>query len=167
MENLLTFLSGSLCGIAQYRFINDPDQAQKSWNDPSQDPFKIRDFQQNEFGVFFKDDWKVSNTLTLNLGVRWDYYGPPWERNGLNATLKDTGAGLFGMSGRGFDGWMVPGRRGDDSELIFIGPNTPQPRLESLSTRPEQLRSGCGLRLESDQQNHRPWRISDAVPRRR
>jgi hypothetical protein len=129
MENLLVFLSGSLCGVAQYRFINTPDQASKAWNDPAQDPFKIRDFQQNEFGTFFKDDWKVSNTVTLNLGLRWDYYGPPWERNGLTTTLRDTGAGLFGISGRSFDGWMAPGARADLSELIFIGPKTPNPDL--------------------------------------
>ena len=30
MENLLTFLSGSLCGVSQYRFINDATQAGKA-----------------------------------------------------------------------------------------------------------------------------------------
>jgi len=132
MENLLMFLSGSICGIAQYRFINTPDQASKAWNDPAQDPFKTRDFQQNEFGSFFKDDWKVSKNVTLNLGVRWDYYGPPWEKNGLTATLKDTGGGLFGISGRGFESWMSPGASGGAlSELLFVGPNTPNPGLKA------------------------------------
>src|SRR5262249_45446159 len=82
MENLLTFLYGSLCGVSQYRFINKASQAGVAWNDPSTDPWKIRDFHQNEIGSFFKDDWKVSNKLTLNLGLRWDYYGPPYEKNG-------------------------------------------------------------------------------------
>ncbi len=129
MENLLMFLSGSLCGVAQFRYINRPDQAGKEWNDPSKDPFKIRDFHQNEFGSFFKDDWKVSKSVTLNLGLRWDYYGPPYEKNGLSATLKDGGAGLFGISGRSFDGWMTPGARAGVSELIFIGPNSPNPSI--------------------------------------
>jgi hypothetical protein len=124
MENLLTFLSGSLCGISQYRFINNANQAGVAWNDPTKDPFKIRDFHQNEIGSFFKDDWKVSSKLTLNLGVRWDYYGVPYEKNGMAATLVGGGAGLFGISGRSFDGWMQPGTRGDASQLIFVGPNT-------------------------------------------
>ncbi len=129
MENLLTFLSGSLCGVSQYRFINKASDAGVAWNDPAKDPFKVRDFHQNEIGSFFKDDWKFSNTLTLNLGLRWDYYGPPYEKSGLAATLKDGGAGLFGISGRNFGGWMSPGTRADLSQLIFVGPNSPNPGL--------------------------------------
>jgi Carboxypeptidase regulatory-like domain len=129
MENLLTFLSGSLCGVSQYRFINKASQAGVAWNDPTKDTAKIRDFHQNEIGVFFKDDWKFSNRMTLNLGLRWDYYGPPYEKNGLSATLAGGGAGLFGISGRSFDGWMSPGARADLSQLIFVGPNTPNPGL--------------------------------------
>jgi len=130
MENLLTFLSGSLCGISQYRFINKPSQAGVAWNDPATDTAKIRDFHQNEIGTFFKDDWKASNKLTLNLGLRWDYYGPPYEKNGLSATLAGGGAGLFGISGRDFSGWMSPGARADASQLIFIGPNSPNTGLK-------------------------------------
>jgi len=124
MENLLTFLSGSLCGVSQYRFINNANQAGVAWNDPTKDPFKIRDFHQNEIGSFFKDDWKVTNKVTLNLGVRWDYYGVPYEKNGLSGTLAGGGAGLFGISGRDFSGWMKQGQRGDPSQLIFVGPNS-------------------------------------------
>src|SRR5215468_3108502 len=129
MENLLTFLSGSLCGISQYRFINKPSQAGVAWNDPTKDPNKIRDFHQNEIGRFFKDDWKFSNKVTLNLGLRWDYYGPPYEKNGLSATLVGGGAGLFGISGRSFAGWMQPGARADLSQLIFVGPHSQNPGL--------------------------------------
>lgn len=131
MENLLTFLSGSLCGISQYRFINKPSQAGVAWNDPATDTAKIRDFHQNEIGTFFKDDWKVRNTLTLNLGLRWDYYGVPYEKNGVAATLVGGGAGLFGISGTNFGGWMSPGTRAAQSQLVFIGPNSPNPGLRA------------------------------------
>ena len=83
-QNMLTFLSGSLGSMTQVRFIND---LSGTWNDFATDPVKIRDIAQNEIGTFFKDDWKVTRDLTLNLGVRWDYYGVPWERNGLTSSL--------------------------------------------------------------------------------
>ena len=120
-ENLLTFLSGSLSGLAQGRFIN---QAKASWNDYPNEISKIRNIAQNEFGFFFKDDWKVSRDLTLNLGVRWDYYGVPYERSGLTTALKGGGNSIFGISGRSYSDWMQPGVRGDMMEIIYVGPNS-------------------------------------------
>jgi hypothetical protein len=30
----------------------------------------------SEIGVYFADDWRLTKKLTLNLGIRWDYYTP-------------------------------------------------------------------------------------------
>jgi hypothetical protein len=40
-------------------------------------PNPYRGFRANEFAAYFQDDWKVSNRLVLNLGLRWEYFGPP------------------------------------------------------------------------------------------
>jgi hypothetical protein len=130
-ENLLTFLAGSLgptataAAVSQTRFTNS---ANGQWNDFGKDGiFKVRDIHQNEFSSFFKDDWKISQSLTLNLGMRWDYYGVPWEKNGLTTGLVGGGSALFGISGRGFSDWMRPGVRADLMELAYVGPNSKNP----------------------------------------
>jgi outer membrane receptor protein involved in Fe transport len=35
----------------------------------------------HEAGLYVQDAWKLKPRLTLNLGVRWDYYGVPQNRN--------------------------------------------------------------------------------------
>jgi hypothetical protein len=42
-----------------------------------------RHVSMNSFGAFFQDDWRVTNHLTVNAGLRYDYSTPIKERNNL------------------------------------------------------------------------------------
>ncbi len=70
-----------------YDFIFDsPSSLRVALNRETRLPAANSDFWryyfQNEMAAFFQDDWKLARHLTLNLGIRWEYFGAPSPRNG-------------------------------------------------------------------------------------
>ena len=131
-RNLMSYLAASLGfafpatpPISQFYFMTDPSQT--TWSDYRTDPFFRKKINQKEFTWFVKDDYKITKDLTLNLGVRWEYYGVPYVDSGLTVAPVGGGFAAFGVSGRDFTGWMNPGIRGDVTNMEFVGPNSPNP----------------------------------------
>src|SRR5260370_1933907 len=50
--------------------------------------------------VYFQDDWKIAHNLTINLGLRYDFYQPYKENSGSQANFIQTG-GLRISTGTG------------------------------------------------------------------
>ncbi|MCX6609942.1 MAG: TonB-dependent receptor [Acidobacteria bacterium] len=43
----------------------------------------VRNFTNDNYAAYFQDKWKASRRLTINAGIRWDYFTPVDESNGL------------------------------------------------------------------------------------
>jgi Carboxypeptidase regulatory-like domain/TonB dependent receptor/TonB-dependent Receptor Plug Domain len=57
-----------------------------------------RYFRTSYYGGFVEDDWKVRSNLTLNVGLRYEYYSPLSEPQGLLSNLVLAGSGPNAIS---------------------------------------------------------------------
>ena len=58
---------------------------------------KRRNFRYNEYEIYFADSWKALSNLTLTYGLRWQYYGVPYEVNGFQAVNDTDFRNLFNI----------------------------------------------------------------------
>jgi hypothetical protein len=78
--------------------------------------------QRVYFATYFQDDWKMTPKLTLNLGLRWDYFGPINEIGGAQANFvpyalpdKNLGSPTF----------LIPATGSGNRKLSTGTPDTP------------------------------------------
>lgn len=71
-------------------FLNDAPYTESTTFDPrSGIPTAFRkDDRQMVYGFFTQDDWKIRPNLTLNLGVRWEYFPGMTEKHGTLPNLR-------------------------------------------------------------------------------
>lgn len=74
------------------------------------------DFRQREFGIFAQDEWKIRPNLSLTYGLRWEYYGVPFEAHGNLSNLFQNASGA------------APALAGGGNGFTFtpVGPGTGQ-----------------------------------------
>ena len=108
-------------------------------------------FAHRYFALFFHDDFKVSNRMTLNLGLRWDYETPNHERfNRVVRGLDFNAASPIASQVKGFDAKgavLFAGVNGQPSGAFNSDRNNFQPRVGvAYRISPKWvLRGGYGL----------------------
>ncbi len=122
-QDLLANLAGTVASISQQYWINTPTDA--NWSDYTKNLFFYREHHANQWSGFFKDNWKVTRSLTVNLGLRYDFYGTPYESHGLAGRVVNP----FGLSGTNFA--TAGGNRytspGSITTIKFVNANSPNP----------------------------------------
>ena len=114
-RNVLYNLAGSVDNIRQAFDLTSTEGALQFKGYQDGVTFIKRDWRANEFSAFFKDDWKVTSNLSLNLGIHWELFGVPYE-----------GRGIAGRVVNGFQGLCGIGC-GALSTVELVGKNSPSP----------------------------------------
>jgi hypothetical protein len=119
-SSMLTDLTGSVASVVQGFGVADG-------RTPSWIPYPNRRvWHQRDASAFFKDDFKPTSNLTLNIGMRWDYAGVPWESWGRTLAPVGGFSGLFGISGTSFSNalWAPGASAGSLTQVQTVGPHS-------------------------------------------
>jgi hypothetical protein len=71
----------------------------------------VGNYRQRMYFFYFQDDFRVSSRLTLNMGLRWEFATPRWERDDVLSNFDPVGVR------------MVTARRGSLAERALVDPD--------------------------------------------
>ncbi|HWF10291.1 MAG TPA: carboxypeptidase regulatory-like domain-containing protein [Bryobacteraceae bacterium] len=128
-QNLLANLVGEVASVSETYWINSATQ--QNWTDYTSDILFYRTNVANAWSAYGKDNWKVSPNITVNAGLRFDFFGAPYMQQGLAGRPQGGQSGLFGISGTNFANamWKPGASAGSITTAQFVGPNSPNPDL--------------------------------------
>jgi len=74
----------------------------------SAEGYSTRYTYQNSDGAYIQDSWRLSNRVTMNYGVRWDYFGVVGEENHQFSNFNLTTASLIPVGTSGGQATLYP-----------------------------------------------------------
>ena len=103
-------------------------------------------YQEHYYAPWIQDDWRVTSRLSLNLGLRWDFNLPPYERfnrmnHGFNATEVNPVSQLINQTQ--FPGYSVNGG------LLFAGVGGESKYATQIYMKAIQPRFGAAYRVNN------------------
>jgi Carboxypeptidase regulatory-like domain len=83
--------------------------------------FQFPGIRMNEYGVYGADAWRVTKNLTVNYGLRWDYFSPPSEELNRWANFNPTTGNMDipGINGVSLTAGVLPFRKDFGPRLGF------------------------------------------------
>lgn len=143
-QALMANLAGSVANIQEQYWVNSPTAT--AWNSYLSDFLFYRTNVANAWSGYVKDNWKVNSNFTVNLGLRYDFFGAPYETQGLAGRPQGGQAGLFGISGTSFGAmWNPYATGGSLTTAQFVGPNSPNPGLSVYNNYWKALGPSVGV----------------------
>jgi len=117
-ENTIQDITSMLLGV-----VNSQSQTQFFSKTGAREANDELDFRQREWGFFAQDEWKARPNLTLTYGLRWEYYGVPFEAGGNLSNLFQNPSGA------------PPALTGGGNGFTFspVGPGTGKQLYQSYS----------------------------------
>lgn len=130
------------------------------------------DFRQRELGLFAQDQWKLRSNLTITYGLRWEYYGVPFEAHGnLSNLFQDSSGAPPALAGGGNGFTFSPVGPGTGLQLYNSYYRNFEPRLgfawDPFKDGKTSVRGGIGVfsdrvygNLVSDARGNPPFQPS-------
>jgi hypothetical protein len=131
-------------------YTNDPlaDFVGGFWDNYYQFSSAVYGIRTGSLGLYAQDTWKVSSRLTLNLGVRYDYYIPQWDtHNNILGFFPGTQSTVFPNAPPDI---LYPGDPGTPNRaLVYPDKNNFAPRFgfawDMLGNAKLVMRGGFGI----------------------
>jgi hypothetical protein len=131
-------------------YTNDPlaDFVGGFWDNYYQFSSAVYGIRTGSLGLYAQDTWKVSSRLTLNLGVRYDYYMPQWDtHNNILGFFPGTQSNVFPNAPPDI---LYPGDPGTPNRaLVYPDKNNFAPRFgfawDMLGNAKLVMRGGFGI----------------------